>query len=418
MLKLSFKIFFVLFSLLTIMFASVNVAYAGGACSNSEELKHPGAGASNIDSHGVVPQTIMNNIKAVNKAVDAKVSRFLALGQAVMCAATDFLSHEWSLAVITIHFPNVTLLLSGLVMWIVGIILVFIIGYYLCDLSFKLGFAVMIMPIAIALWPFQATSKYLGKTISLMFNCAGIFIFLCLGVTLALSLFDAAVSVHVVGADVNSKDAMETMFGYFKEAERDTPAAKIIEQAFNLFSFNFLLILFAGLYGFRLIGSCVNKYTKKFFPDDTGLGNMNPMHKGLTQATSFVAEKAKKAGDLAKNVAKTQLGRGAAKLGGKVSGAIGKMGAALSKKTGGKLGKGLQAIGNIGQKMAANHEAKYQNQGVQGSLKDGNWQPNGGDGSQGGSQGGGAQEGKSQGSGEQSGGASQSGGSSQGKGGE
>jgi len=243
------------------------------------------------------------------------------------------------------------------------------------------------MPISIALWPFNPTKKYLGKAIDLMFNCTGIFIFLCLGVTIAIGLFDAAVSVSVAGADSNSKDAMETMFGYFKEAERDSPAAKIIEKAFDLVSANFLLIIFAGLYGFRMIGSSVNKYSKKFFPSD--LDEVNPMHQGMTQATAFVADKAKKAGSLAKDIATTQMGRGAAKLGGKLSGAIGKMGAGLSKKTGGKLGKGLQAMGNIGQKMAANHEAKYQNQGAQGSLKNGNWQPNSGGGG-----GGGASQGK------------------------
>ena len=362
---------------MAIMGILIKDSYAGGACPVAENLPTLPENSFKIDTHNAIPPAIMNNIMTVNKAVDKKVARFIVLGDAVKCAAADFLSHEWSLLVIKIHVPNITLWLSGAIVWVVGVILTFVIGYYLCDISFKLGFAILAMPIAIGLWPFPLTKKYLGKVISLMLHCTGIFIFLCLGVTLAVALFDAAVTVGIAGTSSDGKDAMETMFGYFKEAERDNPASEIIANAFDLTSFNFLLLMFAGIYGFRLIGASVNKYTGKFFPDSTGLGSVNPMHQGLTQVTDFAKQQAEKVGALAKDTLKTQAGRGAAKLGGKISGAVARLGAGMSKApgVGGKLGKGLQAMGNMGQKMAENHEAKYQNQGKQGDLKNGNWQP-------------------------------------------
>ena len=216
-----------------------------------------------------------------------------------------------------------------------------------------------------------------------MLNCTGIFIFLSLGATYAVALFDGAIAVGGEGMiDVSETgDVMQTVFNYF----RDEKGNEVLEL-FDLLSFNFLLLMFAGVYGFRLVGKSVDEYTGSFFKDETGLGNANPMHQGLTQATDFVKQKAGKVGGYAKDVLKTQAGRGAAKLGGKLSGAMGKVGAGMAKAGGvmGALGKGMQAMGNIGQKMAANHEAKYQNQDKKGSLKNGNWQPDTGDDKKGG----------------------------------
>lgn len=407
MLRFSLKIFAVIFGVLLLTTAILPYdAIAADSCAASDTLPTPDKSTEKIDTHGVLPPNIMKNIAAVNKAVDAKVSRFLALGRAIECAATDFLANEWSLLIITIRFPNISLFMSGVAVWILGALLVMIIGYYLCDLSFKLGFAVMSLPIAIALWPFEKTKQYIGKIIHLMMHCTGVFIFLCLGVTYAIAIFDAAVAVNVNKDSLEqnaSNDAISEIFKHF-----DASGGAMILEAFDLLSFNFLLLMFAGVYGFVLVGKSVNDYTKKFFPDDTGLQGQNPMMKGATQVTDFAKKQVGKAGALAKDVVKTQAGRGMAKVGGKLSGAVGKIGAGMAK-AGGKmgaagviasaLGKGLKGIGETGKKMADNHEAKYQNQGQKGELKNGNWQPKAGGGSAGGESGGNAGGGSAGGSG-------------------
>ena len=374
MFRLNLKVLFIVLSCLFMSCNTLNVSYAADACPASEEITHPDKKSEEIQTHGVIPDSIMKNIKDLNAAVDAKVSRFLALGAAIQCAATEFCAHDLSLLVVKIKIPSFSLWIAGTAVWILGIMLVMIIGYYLCDISFKLGFAVMAMPISIALWPFPKTKEYLHKVISLMLNCTGIFIFLSLGVTYAIALFDAAIAVG--GEDVvdvgETGEVMQTVFNYFKEEKGNE-----ILELFDLLSFNFLLLMFAGIYGFVLVGKSVTKYTGQFFKDETGLGNANPMHEGLTQATDFVKQKAGKVGGYAKDVLKTQAGRGAAKLGGKLSGAMGRVGAGMAKAGGvmGAVGKGMQAMGNIGQKMAINHETKYQNQGKKGEMKNGLWQP-------------------------------------------
>ena len=107
-------------------------------------------------------------------------------------------------------------------------------------------------------------------------------------------------------------------------------------------SINILLLMFAGLYGFQLIGKLATEYADKFFPD--GMGTGSPMHHQLTKATGIAKNIAMKPVNYAKDVVKTQVKRGLAKgygaLGGKI-GALGKttFGKAVFKSLGGSMVK-------------------------------------------------------------------------------
>lgn len=390
MLKFNLKTFILTICLLFLATSLLpNMAWAGGSCSSDGEFVNPDSSAEAIDSHNIIPQEIMNNITKVNKAIDKKVSRFLALGRIVECAGTDFLAKEWRWLFIKVRFPDISIWLAGLIIWILGILLVLIVGYYLCDISFKLGFAILAMPIAISLWPFEKTKQYLGKVVSLMMHCAGIFIFLCLGATYAVALFDAA-----TGSFLEEK-LQEACMEYgvdcpkiggdpLLDALKSADAGALILKVFDLSSFNFLMLMFAGIYGFKLVGDTVTKYAQQFFPDSTGLGKVNPMHKGLTQATDFAKKQVGKVGALAKDVAKTQGKRLGAKAGGKIASGLKKVGQGM-QKAGEKMGvagllvkgvgKALSNAGKTGENMAKSHENKYQNQGKKGEVKNGVWQP-------------------------------------------
>ena len=165
---------------------------------------------------------------------------------------------------------------------------------------------------------------------------------------------------------------------------KSADAGALILKVFDLSSFNFLLLLFVGIYGFKLVGDTVTKYAQQFFPDSTGLGKVNPMHKGLTQATDFAKKQVGKVGALAKDVAKTQGKRLGAKAGGKIASGLKKVGQGM-QKAGEKMGvagllvkgvgKALSNAGKTGENMAKSHENKYQNQGKKGEVKNGVWQP-------------------------------------------
>ena len=193
------------------------------------------------------------------------------------------------------------------------------------------------MPIVIALWPFPPTKKKLSDVVELMIHCTGIFIFLCLGVTYLIALIEAA---------YGGTEGFDQVYEYINSGQTEPLA-----EQFDLLSDNFLLLLFATIYGFRLVGKSVGDYTDKFFPDSTGLGNANPMHDRLTQATDFVKQKAMKPIKRVKDIASTQAKRGIAKG----TGAIGAKMAQSNNKFVSSMGKSMQA-------RADDFEAKYQDQ--------------------------------------------------------
>ena len=363
-----------IFGLIMANFFPLNDVFAA-TCKSSGIL---GVKEPPIDSNNFLAENILKNISKLNKAVDAKVSSFLVLGSAINCAATHFMGTEINIVTVTFTVPDFSLLLSGIVIWILGIILVMIVGFYLVDISFKLGFAIISMPIAMALWPFKITSKYLGVIISLMFNCAGTFIFLSLGAAYAITLFAAAVAPKSAGADsIQTSGNQDTMEAIYEILNKNH--TKEITDHFDFVSIQFMLLVFAGIYGFRLIGKLVNDYTSNFFSSDIGKGT--PMHSGLTQITDFAKQQAGKVGSYVKDVAKTQGGRAFAKAGGKISGAMSTIGKGMQKAGGPAkvLGKMMEGMGNTGQKMAKNHETRYQNQGKKMDVKDGELQPKQGD---------------------------------------
>ena len=405
MLKSLFKIFILLIGVFTITLYSPVAFCSDAQCEGTGEFVTPEA---HPDGHGVISDSVINNILEVTAEIDKKVSIFNALGKAISCASDNFAAHQLKLFGHTLFkVPHFSLLLSGFSLLILSLVLRFVIGFYLVDVSFKLGFAILVMPIAIGLWPFPPTKQYLGRIIKLMFHCTGIFIFLCLGATYATALFSAAIGHQ-----------MTEIYQYFYEGNTE----EVIKN-FDVTSNNFFLILFAGVYGFVLIGKMVNDYTSKFFSDGaTGLKGQNPMHDRLTQATDFAKQKLGKTAGYIGDVAKTQglrrimggrpgliskglsdagawlsskggknnfMGRATRHVGGAmksvgdigqkmnvnhISQKLAQAGSNLSNKGGIAeriAGNTMQTIGNFGQRMAQNHEAKYQNQDRDSKVKDG-----------------------------------------------
>lgn len=304
---------FVFIFLLSLMlaFSFAQNAYAGKDDQCKQTTTYKGAGVEGdckkvceiSSGHGIVSNGTIVNICTVNQAIDFKVSEFLLMGDALTCFATHAGAKRIRLLTITLFkFPHLSILISGCAIWLLGAILTLVIGFYLIDISFKIGFALLALPIGIALWPFKQTSKKLYSIIKLMMNSTGVFIFLSLGASFAVALFNAAFA---------SVGGLKGIYDYI-----DHGKTKELSEAFTVVSINFLLYIFAGVCGFRMLGKFVNDYNKKFFPDDTSLGSANPMHQRLTQAMDFAKQKignaAASAASFAGDVAATQAKRGAA----------------------------------------------------------------------------------------------------------
>lgn len=272
----------------------------------------------------VVPAEVLNKVMLFAQNLDKNVSTNLVIGHAITCWSIN--GGAWNLVVF--RMVNLWLWFCGALIWFVGFMLTLGIGYYLLDISFKLGFAIMALPVVIGLWPFNVTKGKVTAVISIMLKAAGTFVFLALTTTYALAMISTALrNVDTLLDKVQNKDA------------------EWISETFDLTGPYFLIILFVYLYSMKLISSTVSDYVDKFFKDSV-FGSADPMHGKLTQMTDFAKQQAmrpvKWAGGKASDAVKKQATEGAAKVGKFVRGLF-------KGKAGGKglmsAGKGLSATG-------------------------------------------------------------------------
>lgn len=250
---------------------------------------------------GIIPDSVMLSIFNTTKEISDASSFVLVLGHALTCHAVGPGAKSATILGVTLfRIPNLSVWLCGAVIYFFGFMLTLSITFYLVDIAFKLGFAIIMLPIGVALWPFPATKDKLSALISIMLRSAAIFVFLALGVSYALNLIGA------------SGGGLEEIF-----ADIDNDKTDEVAENFSLASTHFLIVLFTLLYSMKLVGSVVADYADKFFPDQT-FGKASPIHGSMTQGMDFVKKKAvQPAAMWAGDVARTQMGRatvGAGKL--------------------------------------------------------------------------------------------------------
>lgn len=242
---------------------------------------------------GIIPDSVLSSIYQTTKNISDTVALVLVLGQALTCNAVHANKSSVEIAGLTVFsYPNIPVWLCGAIIFFVGFMLTLSITFYLVDIAFKLGFAVIMLPIGVALWPFPPTKDKLPTLISIILKSAAIFAFLAITVSYAINLIGEA------------GGGLADIFERINRNETET-----VSKDFSLFSSNFLIVLFALMYGMKLIGSTISDYTDKFFPDKA-FGKASPIHGSMTQAMDFAKKKtidpvASWAGD----VAKTQAGR-------------------------------------------------------------------------------------------------------------
>lgn len=252
----------------------------------------------------IIPVDLLENFSNTMHNISNNLIPVQVLGDALMCHAVH--GDPWEATVAGIHlfsWPNIPIWLCGAIIYCFGFILALSVAFYIVDVSFKLGFSIIVLPLAIALWPFAWTKDKLMTCISVFLKSAGILIFLSLTAAYVLNMFSTVLS------GLNS----------VMDALTENKTAEVAET-FSLTSEHFILIVVVLIYGMKLIGSTISDYVDKFFPDKTfgGGSKASPMHGLSTQAVDFAKQKAiAPATKFAHDVAKTQTGRltsGAGKL--------------------------------------------------------------------------------------------------------
>ena len=309
--KILFSVFFALFG----CFLFINAVQAGTYVSKYNKTLSPSEKESickklqtatqqtpsekNGLGGGIIPDEVLTNIYNATRSISNSISIVSALGDSLMCHAVH--GNPWNVKirdVVLATFPNIPIWLCGAIIYFFGFMLLLSITFYVVDVSFKLGFAIILMPIGVALWPFEKTKDKVVILISIFLKSAAILAFLAITVSYTVNMLS--------GSLTNLGDIFQAI------TVNDTD---YIERSFSLASTNFLLVVAVLAYGMKLIGSTISNYVDKFFPDKA-FGGASPMHRLATQAVDFAKQKvvapvAKYAGD----VVETQAGRGLEKVG-------------------------------------------------------------------------------------------------------
>lgn len=284
-------------------FANITSDISGAnGLASQYQIKTPSI-SDNGTSTEIVSSDVMNKIMMFAQDLDENVSTNLVVGHAITCWSINGGAWTIEIPILDLQFSIVNLWLwfCGAAIWFVGFMLTLGIGYYLLDISFKLGFAIMVLPVVIGLWPFNVTKGKVTAVISIMIKSAGTFVFLALTTTYALMLTSVALR--------DTKTLLDNV---------EKGNAEWISATFDPTGSYFLIILFAFLYSMKLISSTVSDYVDKFCSDAV-FGKADPMHGKLTQMTDMAKQlgmmPVKWASGKIGNAAKEKAKEGAVKTG-------------------------------------------------------------------------------------------------------
>ncbi len=255
----------------------------------------------------IMPKSVMNSLLGAIRAITDKLSDIQVLGNIMMCyssmengGAINIQTFGVSIA----HIPNFFTWIEGAIVWCLAFMLILSISYYLLDISFKIGFAVLAFPLVMGLWPFKITESKLYMIISIIAKSAAIFAFLTLVSLFGMQILDEAIIGGGMDELFKKFDTLATgAIGYDEDQLRDE-----IDENMHLFSTAFLLTLFALLYFLKLVQKTSSDLVDKFFPDKA-FGNASPMHSTATMMTSFAKNMVAAAPKFVGDVVANQTGR-------------------------------------------------------------------------------------------------------------
>ncbi len=288
----------------------------------------------------IVDKSTMDKILKLSESVSNEVAMNLIIGNALTCFSIRKGIHFTMF--IDIHIPDIWLWLVGAAIWCAGFMFVLSVCYYLIDIPFKIGFAIIALPVVIGLWPFKITSGKLKDVVMVAFNAAGTFLFLALSSSYAMRLISQSFSkvgsfVDDSGNTVTGTDAL--LYAISKDN------VDAVDTVFSFTGGSFLIIMFCYIYGIKMISHITNKFPSKFFGEGITAGAGSPLHHMATAATMWASKKAAAPFKMAGDIVAHQAGKAAttaAKAAGNTG--IGLAGAAAGSVSK-SLGTGLQYFG-------------------------------------------------------------------------
>ncbi len=277
----------------------------------------------------IMPKSVMNSLLGAMRVITNTVSEIKVMGNMIMCYSEieGGGAWHWSLTGWDNHYTiNVFMWLEGCIIWCMGFLLVMAVAYYFLDISFKIGFAVLAIPLVMGLWPFGLTKDKLFIAISIIAKSSAMFAFMALTTFYGIELMNEALLTGGFSGEGGIYESFDKIVDRTLENGSDEmeEISKQLNDQLSLFSTSFILLAFATIYTYKLVQKTSSDLVNKFFPDKA-FGDSSPMHSGATMMTDF----AKKVGmsvsgaNLARDIVAKQSGE-------LVKGGLQKAGSALA----------------------------------------------------------------------------------------
>lgn len=238
---------------------------------------------------------LSSNIVKLAKMINDSTSEMMKFGDMLICSSLYGSAADVDiLGIVSFKVFAPSIFLSGSILYVIGFLIMVMTSFYLFDAAFNLAVSIILLPLALALWPFGWTRDKLKMIISTIVYYVGLFIFLPLGVLMAKEL--AFTVVRDAFADTAE-------FSFIEAYNNDQ--SDLIKDKLGFWCLPFWKILLFYVLALRIIPLMAADFCKYFF--DSAIGG-SPIMQRLTQMSQSLMKQGKKAQKFGKDIAKHQLG--------------------------------------------------------------------------------------------------------------
>ena len=269
----------------------------------------------NLNSKTMFADDILMNMKSMMVKINQSLGALSMLGQGLRCYSWDIAPLEINSGAIRIMRMN--FYIPGMFIGLTAFFLSMAIGMYFIDISFKLGFAVVFLPLSLSLWPFPPTKDKFIENISIVIRNAMLFACISIGVSYAIILISEGI---LSGGWKDFWLIVDDRLQMAGESQEYNQNMQKFTESFSIDTTKVLIIIFCLFFAFKIVSSSVTAYLNRFFGEGALGAAENAMHHMGTQAMGTLTNATVgKAGRLARDIAVTQTGRGMKALGNKVT---------------------------------------------------------------------------------------------------
>ena len=249
-----------------------NASGTGGHLAITDKIDVP---SDTFDSS--VYDAVLSTVRAFGKSA----ATLPAIGRGLTCnawAAGDF------------GLPDLSMWVSGLLLYIFGLMIWLAISFYMIDCTVQIGMLSGLVPLLVACWPFKLTEAYTFKGCKMLMN--SFFSYVMLGIVLLLGTIITTQAVSADGSNIN--DMMTAI---------DNNDLDALKKMCSLSAFHLLVLFSCAYFALKLISKSNNLADQ--FSKGSG-SSIGAKMGGMAMETM------------------TNMGKGALKAGGRVAGSAGK----------------------------------------------------------------------------------------------